>query len=104
MRRLFLLLVLLGPATLNAEEIRHSFFIAGPTFTGIIDEDGKEAWDSGRASARDGFVLPNGNVLIAWGDEVKEFTRDKQVVFRYVKSAENKEIGFSAIPVESCVR
>ncbi|MBI5761638.1 MAG: hypothetical protein HZA46_24275 [Planctomycetales bacterium] len=93
MRRLALLLFLLCPATLDAEEIRHSFFIAGPTFTGIIDEDGKESWDSGRASARDGFVLPNGNVLIAWSDEVKEFTRDKQVVFKYVKSAENKEIG-----------
>ena len=25
----------------NAEEIHHSFFVAGPTFTGIIDEAGK---------------------------------------------------------------
>ena len=79
--------------TISADEIRHSFFIAGPTFTGIIDEDGREAWDSGKASARDGFVLPNGNVLIAWSDEVKEFTRDKQVVFRFARSAEAKEIG-----------
>jgi hypothetical protein len=75
------------------EDIRHSFFIAGPTFTGIIDEDGKEAWDSGKPAARDGFVLQNGNVLIAWSDEVKEFTRDKQVVFRFARSAEAKEIG-----------
>ncbi len=79
--------------TNSAEEIRHSFFIAGPSFTGIIDEDGREAWDSGKAAARDGFVLPNGNVLIAWSDEVKEFTRDKQVVFRFARSAEAKEIG-----------
>ncbi|MFN0017304.1 MAG: hypothetical protein ACKVP0_03530 [Pirellulaceae bacterium] len=76
-----------------AEPIRHSFFIAGPSFTGIIDEDGKEVWDSGKAAARDGFVLPSGNVLIAWSEEVKEFTRDKKVVFQFAKSPENREIG-----------
>jgi hypothetical protein len=75
------------------EPIRHSFFIAGPTFTGIIDEDGKEAWDAGRAGARDGFVLPSGNVLIAWADEVVEMTREKKVVFRYKLAKENREIG-----------
>ncbi len=77
----------------DANGIRHSFFIAGPTFTGIIDEDGKEAWDSGRPAARDGYVLANGNILIAWGDEVKEFTRAKDVVFEYKKSPLNQEIG-----------
>ena len=87
-----LLCVCLGRAAI-AEEIKHSFFIAGPSFTGIIDEDGIEIWDSGKASARDGFVLPNGNVLIAWSDEITEFTRDKQVVFRFARSAEAKEIG-----------
>jgi len=76
-----------------ADEIKHSFFIAGPSFTGIIDEDGQEAWNAGRAGARDGFVLPNGNVLIAWSNEVKEFTRDKQVVFEYRKPAAAKELG-----------
>lgn len=76
-----------------AEPIRHSFFVAGPSFTGIIDEEGKEVWNAGRAAARDGYVLDNGNVLIAWGNEVKEFTRDHEVVFHYVKSADNKEIG-----------
>lgn len=76
-----------------AKPITHSFFIAGPTFTGIIDEAGKEVWDAGRPAARDGFVLPSGNGLIAWGNEVQELTRDKQVVFRYVKSPENQEIG-----------
>lgn len=80
-----------GP--LHAQEIRHSFFIAGPTFTGIIEEDGSEGWNSGRPAARDGFVLPNGNLLITWGDEVKEFTPAKEVVFHYRKSPENKELG-----------
>ncbi|MEZ5942949.1 MAG: hypothetical protein R3C18_16270 [Planctomycetaceae bacterium] len=77
----------------HAEEIRHSFFVAGPSFTGIIDESGEPVWDSGRAGARDGFVLPNGNVLIAWGNEVKEFTHEKEVVFHYAKSQVNQEIG-----------
>jgi hypothetical protein len=75
------------------EPIRHSFFIAGPTFTGIIGEDDKEIWNAGRPAARDGFVLPSGNVLIAWGDEVRELTRENKTVFHYVKSAENNEIG-----------
>ncbi len=74
-------------------KIRHSFFVAGPSFTGIIDQDGKEVWDSERPGARDGWVLPNGNVLIAWGNEVKEFTREKKVVFHYAKAKENREIG-----------
>ncbi len=77
----------------QAEEIRHSFFVAGPTFTGIIDEAGQEAWDAGRPGARDGFVLPGGNVLVAWDNEVKEITRDKKVVFHYAKSPDNAEIG-----------
>lgn len=75
------------------DEIRHSFFIAGPTFTGIIGEDGQEVWNSGQPAARDGFVLPDGNVLIAWSDEVRELTRDNKVVFRYQLSAGNREIG-----------
>ncbi len=75
------------------EPIRHSLFIAGPDFTGIIDEDGKELFNAGRPGARDGFVLPNGNLLIAWSDEVKEITRDFQVVFHYRLSEQNSEIG-----------
>lgn len=87
------LLMLTGAAARADDEIRHSFFIAGPTFTGIIGEDGQEAWDAGAPAARDGFVLPNGNVLIAWSGEVKELTRDKQVVFHFRLSPENREIG-----------
>ena len=75
------------------QSIQHSFFVAGPDFTGIIDENGREVWDSGRKGARDGWVLPNGNVLIAWVDEVKELTREKKVVFQYRLDSSNKEIG-----------
>jgi hypothetical protein len=88
------LLVTASAGQLLAQDtVRHSFLIAGPTFTGIIDEQGKEAWDSGRPGARDAFVLANGNVLIAWSDEVVEMKRDKSMVFRYKKSDENSEIG-----------
>ena len=80
-------------ATLAASPIRHSFFVAGPTFTGIIDEAGQEAWDSGRPAARDGYVLPNGNALIAWVDEVVEMKPTKEVVFKYTRAKENAEIG-----------
>ena len=77
------------------DPIRHSLFIAGPDFTGIINEEGVETWNAGRKSARDGFVLANGNVLIAWDDEVKEFNPSKsnEVVFHYRRSQANKEIG-----------
>lgn len=97
-------LVLILPIVLNAfaieatafgdeNEIRHSFFVAGPNFTGIIDEKGDRVWDSGRKAARDGWVLPNGNILIAWNDIVQELTREKGVVFEYRLDSSNKEIG-----------
>jgi glyoxylase-like metal-dependent hydrolase (beta-lactamase superfamily II) len=79
--------------TVSEPAVRHSFFIAGPTFTGIIGEEGEELWNAGQPAARDGYVLPNGNVLIAWGDEVRELTREKEVVFRYRKSEGNAELG-----------
>ena len=63
--------------------IRHSFFIAGPKFTGIIGENGEEIWTSNKPGARDGYVLPNGNILICWGDEVREYNGDKQVIFNF---------------------
>lgn len=78
---------------LKAEETTHSIFIAGPDFTGILGEDGKELWNAGRSGARDGFVLPNGNVLVAWSDEVRELTRDSKTVFHYRLSSDNQEIG-----------
>jgi hypothetical protein len=76
-----------------AAEITHSFFIAGPDFTGILGESGEILWDAERPGARDGYVLDNGHVLICWSEEVLEFDKDKKVVFRYEKSALNKELG-----------
>ena len=71
--------------------VRHSYLVMG-TKTAIIDEAGKVEWEyTGRT--RDGFVLPNGNVLLAYLDRVEEVKRDKEIVFSYNLSPENKEIG-----------
>eukprot|EP00752_Nemacystus_decipiens_P014531 g12940.t1 len=75
------------------EKITHSIFIAGPNFTGIMGEDGKPEWTAPQKKARDGYVLENGNILIAWANEVKEFDKDKQVVWSYQLDPANKEIG-----------
>jgi hypothetical protein len=71
--------------------IRHSYIVFGNR-TAIISESGEVEWEH-RGRSRDGFVLPGGNVLIAWSDVVQEVTRDKQVVFEWKLSGENREIG-----------
>lgn len=77
------------------EPITHSFFMAGPEFTGIIGEKGEEIWNTGKAGARDGYVLPNGNILICWADEIKEYNKNKEVIFTYTRKSE--EIELSAV-------
>lgn len=71
--------------------ILHSYLVMGAK-TAIIDENGDAIWEHAGGS-RDGFVLPNGNVLLAYSDRVEEVTRDKQVVFSYKRSNLNGEIG-----------
>lgn len=71
--------------------IAHSFLVMGAK-TAIINEDGSTAWEHAGRS-RDGFVLPNGNVLLAYSDRVEEVTREKEIVFSYERSNENREIG-----------
>lgn len=74
-----------------ASTIRHSYLVMGGK-TAIIGEDGQTVWE-GPGGTRDGFVLPNGNLLLAFSDRVEEITREKQVVFSYRRSKENSEIG-----------
>ena len=74
-----------------ASTVRHSYLVLGGK-TAIINEGGKVEWEY-EGGSRDGFVLPNGNVLIAYGDRVVEVTRDKQILFTYQKNPENSEIG-----------
>ncbi len=83
-----------GGAEENATvELRHSFFVAGPNFTGIIDESGNEKWNAGRAGARDGYILPNGNALICWGNVALELTMENDTLFSYALDTINNELG-----------
>jgi hypothetical protein len=81
----------LAPASTAADDIRHSMLVLGAK-TAIIGEDGSTIWETAGGS-RDGFVLPNGNVLVAFSNRVEEFTRDGQVVFSRKLSEPNREIG-----------
>jgi outer membrane protein assembly factor BamB len=90
---LSLLSVLAISSTVFAAEpepskITHSFFIAGGE-TAILSNDGKPLW-SYPAGTRDGFVLPNGNLLLALsknkdypGGAVVEVTRENKIVFEF---------------------
>ncbi|MDN5215509.1 hypothetical protein QQ020_25755 [Fulvivirgaceae bacterium BMA12] len=82
------------------KKITHSFFVAGPQFTGIIDEQGNKMWDAERKGARDGYVLSNGNILICWADEVREYDHNKQVIFSFKRSASHHELG-TAVRLEN---
>jgi len=70
--------------------IRHSYLVMGGR-TAIIDEQGQPEWEY-TGGTRDGFVLPTGNVLLAFGDRVEEVARDKTVVFSYRLDPVNGEI------------
>jgi hypothetical protein len=71
--------------------IRHSYLVMGGK-TAIIGEDGKVEWEY-KGGTRDGFVLPNGNLLLAFSDHVEEVTRAKEVIFSYKLDKANGEIG-----------
>ncbi len=73
------------------EKIAHSYLVLGSR-TAIIAEDGSVSWEYAGGS-RDGFVLPNGNVLLAFGNRVEEVTPKKEIVFSYSLDPSNKEIG-----------
>ena len=78
---------------ISASGIKHSFLVTGSR-TAIISEENKIVWEAPGRS-RDGFVLPNGNVLISHGREAKEYTRDGKVVWNYKLDPANKELGTS---------
>ncbi|WP_420602750.1 hypothetical protein [Flagellimonas sp.] len=89
----FLLMPLFLAGQQPSSSIHHSFFIAGPQFTGIIGEAGEVVWDSKKPSARDGYVLKNGNILICWADEVREYNKKKEVILKYKRSEDDMELG-----------
>jgi hypothetical protein len=70
------------------ETITHSFLATGAE-TRIVSDDGQMVWQYPR-STRDGWLLPNGNVLLALSKDkdypsgaVAEVTRDGKVVFEF---------------------
>lgn len=75
----------------SASGIRHSFLICGK-YTAIVGENGVVEWES-QGGSRDGFVLPNGNVLFSQGNRAREVTREGREVWSYALSTENKELG-----------
>lgn len=81
----------LSAAGVPANTFAHSYLVLGGK-TVIIGENGQAAWEYSGGS-RDGFVLPNGHVLLAFSDRVEEVTPGKQVVFIYKRSPENSELG-----------
>jgi hypothetical protein len=70
--------------------IKHSFLVTGNK-TWLVGEDNKIEWE-GPGGSRDGYVLPNGNILIAFKNNVREFKKDKSVVWQYKLQAPNKEM------------
>ena len=80
-------------ASQQPRAIRHAFFVAGPSFTGIIDENSETQWGAPRAGARDGWVLANGHILIVWQKQAIEFDTQKQPVWRYELPKPNRELG-----------
>ncbi|MCB1207256.1 MAG: hypothetical protein KDN18_23590 [Verrucomicrobiae bacterium] len=82
----------------SASGIRHSFLICGK-YTAIVGESGRIEWES-QGGSRDGFVLPNGNVLFSQGNRAREVTRDGREIWSYALSKENKELG-TALRLES---
>jgi hypothetical protein len=65
-------------------KITHSFLATGPE-TRLISGEGKVVWSYPKAT-RDGWVLQNGNILLAVAGkpgDVVELTRENQVVFEW---------------------
>ncbi|GLR18017.1 beta-propeller domain-containing protein [Portibacter lacus] len=77
----------------DSAEIKHSLFIAGHDFTGIIGEEGEVIWQAEKAHARDGYVLKNGNILICYANEVIEYNKKNKIVFNYERAEKSMELG-----------
>jgi len=75
--------------------IKHSFLICGNK-TVLLNENSEILWQT-EGYGRDGFILPNGHILVSVGNVAKEITRKGETVWSYKLSKGNKELG-------SCVR
>lgn len=73
------------------DPIRHSYLVLGGKTAILNEEGGVERTLPG--GSRDGFVLPNGNVLVAYSDRVEEFDSKGAVLWTYRLDPANREIG-----------
>lgn len=77
----------------SASGIKHSFLITGSTGTHWFDEDNNVVWTD-KAYSRDGYVLDNGNILLAEVKMVKEYAKGTHdVIWSYELQAPNTELG-----------
>lgn len=81
----------LTPMLVAQEITKHSYLVLGGK-TAIIDENDQVIWEYAGGS-RDGFVLPNGNVLLAYSNRVEEVDRAGKQLWSYALDPANKEIG-----------
>ncbi len=82
----------------SAPGIKHSFLIAGSP-TVLVGEEGEIKWRT-EGTARDAFVLGNGNVLASINNRAQEITPDGEIVWSYRLATENKELG-TAVRLEN---
>lgn len=87
------LLMFMSPLMVEAQEqkIRHSLLVLGQR-TAIISEQDEVTWEYDGGS-RDGFVLPSGNILVAYRDRAVEVQPDKTIVWTWKLSSDNSELG-----------
>jgi hypothetical protein len=88
MRILSLAVLLFSTVAFGADPVKHAFFAAGNE-TFILDESGKAKWTFPQ-STRDGWVLDNGNVLVALskskaypGGAVAEVDKTGKILFEF---------------------
>jgi outer membrane protein assembly factor BamB len=79
------------PFVVAGDPIRHSYLVLGGKTAILNEEGGVERTLPG--GSRDGFVLPNGNALVAYSDRVEEFDTKGSVLWTYRLDPANREIG-----------
>jgi len=77
----------------SSSGIRHSFLVTGSNASVyLFNEDSEVVWET-KGSSRDGYVLDNGNILIASARRIREYKKGTQeIVWEYKLSRENKEM------------
>ncbi|HIA47231.1 MAG TPA: hypothetical protein EYN96_04510, partial [Candidatus Hydrogenedentes bacterium] len=77
----------------SSSGIRHSFLVTGSNASVyLFNEDSEIVWET-KGASRDGYVLDNGNILVASAKRIREYKKGTQeVVWEYRLSKENQEM------------